>query len=238
MLFNSPISSEKADRLIDLLQLDSTSRVLDVGCGTGEFLMRIVERYGCHGVGVDTESTSLENARSAAEDRKCAGLIDFIQADIKDYDVGGSLDCGVCMGASHAYAMDEPAYPETLRGLGSKLKVGGRLLIGESYWTRPPEQEYLDFVGEPNGTYRTHEENVTLAESFGLLPLYAVTSSPDEWDDFEWSHHMRIENHALENPDDPEAIKKRDWGREWRAAYLKWGRGTLGFAFYLFRKES
>jgi len=237
MLFNSPISSEKANRLIDLLHLSPGSRVLDVGCGTGEFLIRIVERYRCQGVGVDTDTASLESARKAAEARGYDQSVEFLEMDIRDYCPDEGPDCGVCLGATHAYAMDEPAYPETLRNLGGNLKEGGTLLIGESYWMREPEQAYLDFIGEPCGTYRTHEENVALAESFGLKPLYAITSSLDEWDDFEWSHHMKIEKHAFENPDDPSATGKRDRGRAWRAAYLKWGRGTMGFAFYLFRKS-
>ena len=67
MLFNSPFSSEKADRLIGLLPLDSESRVLDVGCGTGEFLVRVIEKFGAQGTGVDIDPTSLEIARRKAE---------------------------------------------------------------------------------------------------------------------------------------------------------------------------
>lgn len=238
MLFNSPISSAKADTLIDLLSLSSTDRVLDVGCGTGEFLIRIIEKFGARGVGVDVHSDSLASARSAAAGRGCEDRIEFIEADIRKYEIAEPFDCGVCMGASHAYAMDEPAYSETLKGLGQSVCVGGLLLIGESYWIREPDKEYVDFVGEPSGTYRTHRENVELAESHGMRALYATTSSLDEWDDFEWRHHMRIEKMALESPDDEEVLKKRDHGRAWRSAYLKWGRGTLGFGFYLFRREA
>lgn len=238
MLFNSPISSEKADRLIDLLALTADSRVLDVGCGTGEFLIRIIEKYRCHGVGVDMDAAGLEAAREASEERGCGELAEFVERDIGDYRGETGFDCGLCLAATHAYALDEPAYPEALRGLGGNVKEGGMLLIGESYWARTPEQAYLDFVGTPNGTYRSHEENVRLAESLGLRPLYAITSSLDEWDDFEWSHHMKIEKHARENPDDPAALERRDRGRAWRSGYLEWGRGTMGFAFYLFRKES
>ncbi|MEM7312665.1 MAG: methyltransferase domain-containing protein [Planctomycetota bacterium] len=237
MLFNSPIGPIKADMLIELLSLSATDRVIDVGCGTGEFLIRIGERYGASGVGVDIDGNSLELARSAAAERGCGDRIQFIDTKIQGYECDEPFDCGVCMGATHAYAMDEPAYVETLNGLGQSIRVGGLLLIGESYWIREPDQEYVDFVGEPSGTYRTHRENVELAEAHGLRTLYATTSSLDEWDDFEWRHHMRIEKMASEAPDDVEVIERRDRGRAWRAAYLKWGRGTLGFGFYLFRRE-
>ena len=237
MLFNSPISSEKADKLIGLLPLQPGERVLDVGCGTGEFLIRVIEKHAVQGVGVDIDSPSLADARKTSEERGLDRLSKFLQLDIGEHSIEKPYDCGICLAATHAYAMGELAYATTLKRLGQSIKQGGTLLIGESYWIQPPAPEYQEFVGEPSGTYRTHRENVELAESLGLRTLYAVTSSLDEWDDFEWSHHMKIENQALENPNDPTAIKKRDRGRAWRSAYLKWGRGTLGFGFYLFRKE-
>lgn len=117
------------------------------------------------------------------------------------------------------------------------VKPGGSILIGEGYWMQDPAREYLEFLGDPAGVYHTHEENIELAQSIGLLPIYATTSSLDEWDDFKWRHHMKIETMASENPTE-ENLQGRDRGRTWRTNYLKWGRGTMGFGFYLFRKET
>ena len=38
-------------------------RVLDVGCGTGRLVSRLVERYGCKVWGVDPEPEMVEVAR-------------------------------------------------------------------------------------------------------------------------------------------------------------------------------
>ena len=238
MLFNSPISPEKADLLIGLLDLEERSQVVDVGCGTGEFLVQVLEKYPATGIGVDLMAESLAEAREKAADRGCSDRVKFVEGDVREMEFDSPFDLGICMGASHAYSVGEPAYPKTLKGLGAILQPGGLLLMGESYWMQEPEQEYLDFVGEPNGTYRSHLENVELAAEFGFTPVYCNTSSLDEWDDFEWRHHMRIEARAEANPDDPELAKRKEFGRKWRNAYLRWGRGTLGFGFYLFQKES
>ena len=40
-LFCSPMSSARADELVEWLQLAPSSRVLDVGCGKAEFLLRL-----------------------------------------------------------------------------------------------------------------------------------------------------------------------------------------------------
>ncbi|MDF1858895.1 MAG: methyltransferase domain-containing protein [Verrucomicrobiales bacterium] len=236
MLFNSPLSSEKANLLISLLELSDQSHVIDVGCGTGEFLSRVLETYPAKGVGVDILSESLEQAQANAKRKSVSDRIEFHESDIQKFEATKLFDCGICMGSSHAYSMGEPAYRETLQGLGSLIRPDGLLLIGESFWTVDPKKEYLDFIGDPVGTYRSHQENVELAVEMGFLPLYATTSTLDEWDDFEWRHHMRIEKRAEESPDDVELGKRREFGRRWRAAYLKWGRGTMGFGFYLFKK--
>jgi len=237
MSFNCPLSKSKAAELIGLLDLPPDSRVIDVGCGSGEFLIGVVEQYAVRGVGVDITTTTLEEARSLAATRVPDSQMEFLEVDIRTLDAApDSYDCGICMGSTHAYSLGEAAYPEALRGLSRIVRPGGKLLIGEGYWMQPPPREYLDFIGEPVGVYRTHLENVELAKEFGLIPQYAVTSNLDEWDDFEWRHNIRKEKTAAANPDDPETTKMLTRSREWRAAYLRWGRGTMGFAFYLFER--
>lgn len=217
MLFNSPLSSARADRLIELLSLDSSSRVIDVGCGAGEFLRRIADRHGCACVGVDPIGDFPDSTLRA----------EFHAAKIQDFEAAPeSFDCAICLGATHAFSLGEPAYLEALRGLSRLVRPGGQLLIGEGHWTREPDPEYLEFLGEP-GLYRTHAENVSFAEEFGLIPLYACASNLDEWDDFEWSHHIE-----KEKSDSAEVIER---SRVWRRNYLKWGRGVMGFGFYLFK---
>jgi hypothetical protein len=69
-----------------------------------------------------------------------AARVDITPKEVKDYDVIGHprkvtgvremefdspFDLGICMGASHAYSMGEPAYPETLKGLEAMLRPRG-----------------------------------------------------------------------------------------------------------------
>lgn len=237
MLFNSPLSSSKADTLVGLLNLRSGHRVLDVGCGTGEFLARVVASFKAGGVGIDINSTSLETARENAASRSLSDQLEFKKADIQDFKPANLFDCALCIGSTHAFSLGEPAFPEAIKGLTKMVKPGGSILIGEGFWMQDPAREYLEFLGDPAGVYRTHEENIGIAQSLGLLPLYATTSNLDEWDDFEWRHYMKIETMASENPTE-ENLQRRDRGRIWRTNYLKWGRGTMGFGFYLFRKET
>lgn len=236
MLFNSPMSEDKANKLINMLEIPKNGRVLDVGCGTGEFLLRLIESYRLDGLGIDIDKSALQTAEKAAAKRVGSKAI-FEAIDIKKFEATPeSFDCGICLGSTHAFATGEPAYPEALKGLAHLTKPGGLVLIGEGFWENTPENEYLDFIGEPVGVYRTHLENAELGSLHGLTPLYAGASTMEEWDDFEWSHHRKMEKQFELSPKQEKERQRLDFGRKWRMAYLKWGRGTMGFGFYLFRK--
>ena len=236
MLFNAPLSNEKADQLIQLLALPQDGQVLDVGCGRGEFLIRLIEATGARGLGIDREQSLISAARASAADRIPAASLEFRGADMQQESFKeNTFDGALCIGSTHAFGDGDTAYPNTLSQLSHMVRPGGLILIGEGYWKQPPAAEYLSLIGEPLGIYRDHAANIHFAEARGLTPMYATVSNMDEWDHFEWSHKMEIEREAAEDPVNQALAKKLEWSRIWRNGYLRWGRSTMGFGYYLFR---
>jgi ubiquinone/menaquinone biosynthesis C-methylase UbiE len=239
MFFNSPLSLEKADRLIGLFDLPPNGRILDVGCGSGEFLIRTIEAAGGQGLGVDLDPEAISTARDKTGSRIPDNSCEFRTADIQQASLPrNTFDLAICLGSTHAFGSGEAAYPNALKALKQLVSPGGQLLIGEGYWKQPPDPEYLTLIGEPVGIYHDHVGNITVAEQHGLVPLYAAVSSEDEWDHFEWSHRLRIEKEAAKRPNDEETAEKLKRSRLWRDGYLRWGRNTMGFGFYLFQKPT
>jgi len=236
MFMNSPISPVRLDRLIRELELEPQHLVLDVGCGSGELLLRVAEVHGCRGLGVDLHEGKIGEAREAAAQRLAPGVdVKFRVQNAAELTPPPSYDRGFCLGATFAFCMGPSAYERALTGLKRLVSPGGLLLVGEPYWKQPPAPEYRDLLGDPVGTYRDHAENVLFAESLGLTPLYAATSSDEDWDDFEWAHRRRFEDKVFMNPTSVEARRDLESSRRWRDGYLRWGRDTLGFGFYIFR---
>jgi SAM-dependent methyltransferase len=206
--------------------------VLDVGCGRAELLLRIIERFGCTGVGVDVNAVAVAAAKKAAARRTPPGAL-ALRAEPFDplAFAPDSFDLVACVGSCHAIA----DYETVLRTLPRLLRPGGSLLVGEGYWKRPPPPAYLDFLGCPADAYETHEGNVALAERAGLEVTRHREATDAEWTAYEDAYAANVERFLAAHPDDPDAAQFRSRIDAWRDAYLRWGRTTLGFGLYLLR---
>ncbi|KDM91156.1 SAM-dependent methyltransferase [Photobacterium galatheae] len=236
MLLNCPLGEERVERLISILALTPDSKVVDIGCGEGELLLRLAKATGAKCLGLDISEACISTAMLKAEQQGLSDLVRFEVADGSKLQLTAEYDVAICMGSVHAFATGEAAYPAALSTMQQWLTPRGQLLIGEAYWKQSPDQAYLDFMGEPVGIYQSHQGNIEVAESHGLIVAYAATSHQDEWDHFEGSFRLNAERAAQANPEDEAALQKRDAVREWNTYYHRYGRDTMGFGFYLMLK--
>ena len=231
-LWNNPIGPASFERMLDLLAPHHDELVLEVGCGGGETLRRIVERSGCRVIGVDPDGAEIAEAERRLADHR--DRVRLEQCGIGDVRVDESVDIGICIGASHAYGGPGEAYVPMLRDLKSRLAPGGRLLIGEGYWRGPPDPAYLAATGIDPRELDGHAANAERAAAEGLQLSAAVTSSEQEWDLFESTHWAAVDAQLAATPHDEAVVERARRSRAWREAYLRWGRATMGFALYLF----
>ena len=237
LLWNAPVSDAKMAKCIETLKLQPAQRVLDVGCGCGEVLIRLGERYEIQGTGIDTSTESLAEAIRHAKSRVPDSLIGFEEADGKTYPVvPESLDLVMCLGATHAFGLGGDAFRNAFDQMIPWVKPGGLLLVAEGYMKQPAPPEYRKLLGDSMPDEMTHAANVSTGKVLGLVALAAWTSSDDEWDDFEWTYQRIVVRNAVMNPDDSEVMSKLSRRHEWMDAYLRWGRDTLGYGMYLFQK--
>ena len=116
------------DRLAEVLQLDCSSRVLDVDCGDGASALRLAWRLGCRVVGVDPSERNVGAAAERARDRGVDSICTFLRADPERIELGdGSFDAVILESALGG----RPDQVDTARELARLLRPGGRLAFAD-----------------------------------------------------------------------------------------------------------
>lgn len=231
--FCNPLDPAVLERAVDGLGLSAGDRVLDVGCGKAALLVELAVRHRVDGLGVDINAAFLAEGRTLAERHGVAGAVRLEEADATRLDLApASFALALCIGSTHALGGNQ----EALRALGRLVRPGGHVLAGQGYWKRPPDAEYLERLGATADEMTTHEGNVAAGVAAGLVPAGAWVSSDDDWDRYEGLYADTVEGHVATHPGDPDAPVMLDRIRRWRETYRRWGRDTLGFGLYLFRR--
>lgn len=229
----NPISNARLEEVLDLLDLKPGAQVLDVGCGRAELLVRISERYGASGVGIDRSPYAIKRAREESQRRGTDKHVVFFHQDGGEYFAPpASFDMTMCLGASFVFQ----GYRGTLRALARMVRPGGLVLVGEPYWIREPAPEYLTALETTRATFGTHAENVRAGEQEGLTPIYTCCSTAQDFDRYEGLQWRAAHRWAREHPDDPDVVEVLSRVGRDRDAYLTHGRDTLGWALYLFSR--
>src|SRR4029079_15978027 len=81
LVFCNPLGGASVDRVIDALELPRGARVLDIGCGKAELLVRLARRSAAAAVGVALSPHFLGEARSAIAARLPHGDVTLLEMD-------------------------------------------------------------------------------------------------------------------------------------------------------------
>ena len=234
-LLCNPLSEEKFKKLCRLLDLGRDAHVLDMACGKGEYLVRLAELYGISGVGVDISPYCIKDCLEKHRSRAPNTDIKFMEMDGAEYrpEPDELFDLAMCIGATWIYG----GYRGTIRDLKEMTKPGGMIAVGEPFWIEEPSEEYLEATDTKRELYGTHHDNVKTGEEEGLQCAYTLVSNLDDWDHYETLGWWALEDYAMNTPNDEDVSEMLERHRREKDIYLRWERGTLGWAIYLFRER-
>jgi 2-polyprenyl-3-methyl-5-hydroxy-6-metoxy-1,4-benzoquinol methylase len=120
----APDRKRDLDRIWEALRLTPGARVLDAGCGSGQFAIALAER-GARVTGVDLSPEMIRRAQDHAAEQGFSNDIEWRVGDVKQLS-----DPLAVYDAIHARVLFQflADIPGTLRELRRVLKPGGRLL--------------------------------------------------------------------------------------------------------------
>jgi cyclopropane fatty-acyl-phospholipid synthase-like methyltransferase len=234
MCWNTPLSLQHADLLMDRLDLRPGLRIADVGCGWGELLLRVVARGTgpdpavgggegqVLGIGVDTDPAALDRARHLARQRGLDRQVEFAEADAAAWQ--GTADRVLSVGSSHAFGGTGAA----LTMLARMVPGGGRLLFGDAYWAGTPSPEAMEIFGDQ---ILPLPQLLEACRAEGWRVIHMSTAGQREWDDFESTFRAGRQEWLIAHGDDSRAAEVRDWLDSREREYVHVYRGVLGFAY-------
>ncbi|GAA3707809.1 class I SAM-dependent methyltransferase [Zhihengliuella alba] len=233
----TPLSEERAARLVTFLSEPTPAQVLDMGCGWGELLLRVLaEAPGTRGRGVDSAVLSIDRATQQAAARGLADRTTFEAMPGLDVEVRPA-DAVICIGASQIWGPPvEDAQPldygAALRALRGLVRPGGRLVYGEAIWSTAPHPAATAPLAGRDDEYLTVEALLEEVHAAGFEVVHQDQADLGEWDVFEAGFRDRftrwIQTHGVDHPAAAEVRRRHE---EQRAAYEEGYRGVLGMAY-------
>jgi SAM-dependent methyltransferase len=118
------------ERILVKRGLDTSRRLLDLGCGTGAHALRLVQR-GYVVVGVDRSPEMLAQARAKLTADN--GAIEFREADIRKLDLGQRFDAALMMFTVLGYQLTDTDLMGALSSVRRHLDPGGLFIFDVWY---------------------------------------------------------------------------------------------------------
>ncbi|MGK5683505.1 SAM-dependent methyltransferase [Actinoplanes sp. URMC 104] len=228
LAFMSPLSEERANRIVATVAARSPATVADLGCGWGELLLRILAAApGATGIGADAHGPDIVRARTNAEARGLTGRVSFAEGPARAH--LRAADVVLNIGAYQAFG----TIADALRVLSELVTPGGVLIFGAEFWEQPPTADRLAHMwpGASPDDCTDLAGLVDEAVAAGFRPLRIETATANEWEDFESGLAAEAEDWIVSHAGHPEAEALREKLDTQRDMWLKGHRGHLGFAY-------
>jgi len=166
------------DIIIDLVKkqglLNKKSRILDLGCGKGAVLIKLVKEFGCQGLGIDALPEFIDEAKNYAKKNKVLEKCTFEIGDIRrmvDQLQGYDL---VILGSIGPVFGD---IKSTLQKVQSSIKNDGFIILDDGYLSGSSQLKSSIYFNETETVNQIESAKMKIADQMVLSSDYIKKSN-------------------------------------------------------------
>jgi SAM-dependent methyltransferase len=166
------------ERLFQKLSIDPNDYVLELGCGSAKDLCRLVEKYNCRAIGVDSSDLILKFAKDRVRKMGLSSKITIIKGDVANMNFFNDSQFDIVIAQSVLATI--PDKGKTAREVSRVLKSGGHFGDIELIWIDEPDDELVCNVEKRIGSFDRplkSSEWIGLFKKAGLRETSIFTSN-------------------------------------------------------------
>jgi SAM-dependent methyltransferase len=152
------------ERLFQKLTIGPNDYVLEIGCGSAKDLCRLVEKYNCRAIGVDSSDLILKSAKDRVRRTGLSSKITIIKGDVANMNffLDGQFDIVIAQSVLATIPDKDKVATEVSR----VLKSGGQFGDIELIWIDEPDDKLVYNVEKRIGSF---DRPLKLSEWIGLF---------------------------------------------------------------------
>jgi ubiquinone/menaquinone biosynthesis C-methylase UbiE len=138
-----PGGLKATQKLEDILQFNSETKILDIACGKGSTAFYLAEKYDCSVVGIDISEKLIQEANDTCTKKKLNNKVKFLVGNAMDLPFDDNqFDVAISQGI--LVFVDDKI--KTINEASRVIKDGGKAGWIELSWKKEPDEEFLDKV--------------------------------------------------------------------------------------------
>jgi SAM-dependent methyltransferase len=168
------------ERLFQKLSLTPKDYVLEIGCGSAKDLCRLVERYNCRAIGVDSSDLIVKFAEDRVQKTGLSSQITIIKGDVEDMNFFNDSQFDIVIAQSVLATVLDKDKDKVATEVSRVLKSGGHFGDIELIWIDEPDYELVHNVEKRIGSFDRplkSSEWIGLFKEAGLTETNVFTSN-------------------------------------------------------------
>lgn len=228
----APLDAVEVSDLLRRVPIGPGASVVDVGCGTGGWISRLLELHpDVHVEAYDRSGPALEVARDRLAGPIGRGNVVLHEADVGDVSRGPTADLALNVGAARACGGTVP----TLRRLRSWVKPDGRVLFGTECWREAPTEAARTALNGAEGIVVGPDRVRAMTRAAGFVVELEQVTSLSAWDRYEDGWVAGLDRAAEAAPEELVGVQLLSIAEVHERAYHEGYRGQLSFVTFVLR---